>query len=143
MNPTSANSNYLKMRQYYFSVCLVFDFSPNVLFFIPNWLYMLFIFGWRYFFRNFDFKNGYRNKLKDKSEKSCSWCRKRVSHKINLKVVWSYKVIRTASDLTLSRRIGLAPHAPVAQKIADQRWLIANSAKKIPFLYKMMWLKVS
>ena len=31
--------------------------------------------------------------------------------------------------LTLTRPIGLPPHAPVAQKIADQRWLIANSAK--------------
>ena len=33
-------------------------------------------------------------------------------------------------------------HTPVAQKIADQGWLIANSAKnKYFFLYKMMWLK--
>ena len=45
--------------------------------------------------------------------------------------------------LTLTRPIGLPPHAPVAQKSADQRWLIANSAKKkVSFLYKMMWLKV-
>ena len=28
--------------------------------------------------------------------------------------------------LTLTRPIGLPPHAPVAQKIADQRWLIAT-----------------
>ena len=34
--------------------------------------------------------------------------------------------------------MGLLPHAPVAQKIADQRWLIANSAKIGTFLYKMM-----
>ena len=33
--------------------------------------------------------------------------------------------------LTLTRPIGLPFHAPVAQKIADQRWHIANSAKKI------------
>ena len=47
------------------------------------------------------------------------------------------------SPLTLTRLIGLPPHAPVAQRIADQRWLIANSAKnKYLFLYKMMWLKV-
>ena len=45
-------------------------------------------------------------------------------------------------DLTLTRPMGLPPHAPVAQKIADQRWLIANSAKKGTFLYKMMWIKV-
>ena len=45
-------------------------------------------------------------------------------------------------NLTLTRPIGLPPHAPVAQKIADQRWLIANLAKKVRFLYKMMWLKV-
>ena len=45
--------------------------------------------------------------------------------------------------LTLMRPIGLPPHAPVAQKIADQRWPIANSAKnKYLFLYKMRWLKV-
>ena len=31
------------------------------------------------------------------------------------------------------------PHEPVAQKIADQRWLIANAA---PVFYKMMWYKV-
>ena len=31
--------------------------------------------------------------------------------------------------LTLTRPIGLPPHAPVAQKIAGQRWLIANLAK--------------
>ena len=29
-------------------------------------------------------------------------------------------------SLTLTRPIDLPPHAPVAQKIADQRWLIAN-----------------
>ena len=34
-----------------------------------------------------------------------------------------------SSRLTLSRPIGLPPHALVAQKIADQRWLIANSEK--------------
>ena len=42
-------------------------------------------------------------------------------------------------NLTLTRPIGLPPHTPVAQKSADQRWLIGNSA---PFLNKMMWLKV-
>ena len=31
--------------------------------------------------------------------------------------------------LTLTRPIGLPSHAPVAQKIADQYWLIANSTK--------------
>ena len=41
-----------------------------------------------------------------------------------------------------TRPIGLPPHAPVAQKIADQRWLIASSTKIGTFLYKMMWLKV-
>ena len=48
----------------------------------------------------------------------------------------------TCIQLTLTRPSGLPPHAPVAQKIAVQRWLIANSAKKVPFLYKMIWLKV-
>ena len=31
--------------------------------------------------------------------------------------------------LTLASPIALPPHAPVVQKIADQRWLIANSEK--------------
>ena len=33
------------------------------------------------------------------------------------------------SGLTLTRPSGLPPHTPVVQKIADKRWLIANSAK--------------
>ena len=53
-------------------------------------------------------------------------------------------------SLTLTHPIGLPPHASVAQKIADQRWLIANSAKigtiffYISFVrvsYKIIWLK--
>ena len=43
--------------------------------------------------------------------------------------------------LTLTRQIGLPPHTPDAQKIADQRLLHANSARNRYFLYKMMWLK--
>ena len=45
--------------------------------------------------------------------------------------------------------IGLFPHAPVAQKIADQRWLIANSAKiKYLFIYNdvtkgwLVWINI-
>ena len=45
--------------------------------------------------------------------------------------------------LTVTRPISLPPPATVAQKIADQRWLIANSAKNKYFLYKMMLLKLS
>ena len=41
--------------------------------------------------------------------------------------------------LTLTRPIGLPPHMFVAQKIADQRWLIRQ--KKGTFLYEMMRLK--
>ena len=44
--------------------------------------------------------------------------------------------------LTLTRPIGLPPHALIAQKNADQRWLITNSEKIGTFLYKLMWLKV-
>ena len=33
---------------------------------------------------------------------------------------------------SLTRPIGLSPHTSVAQKIADQRCLIADSAKKVP-----------
>ena len=34
-----------------------------------------------------------------------------------------------SSSVSLTCPIGLPPHAPVAQKIVDQRLLIANSAK--------------
>ena len=59
----------------------------------------------------------------------------------NLKKSEVQKHSRFSTKLTLTRSIGLPPHTPVAQKIADQRWLIANSAKRYFFLYKMMWLK--
>ena len=39
------------------------------------------------------------------------------------------------------KNLNINPHAPVAQKIADQRWLIANRQKIGIFLHKMMWLK--
>ena len=39
--------------------------------------------------------------------------------------------IIAALYLTLTRPISLPPHTPVAQKIADKRWLIANSAKNM------------
>ena len=44
-------------------------------------------------------------------------------------------------NLILTRPINLLPHTPIAQKIANQRWLINNSAKKVPFVYKMILLK--
>ena len=37
---------------------------------------------------------------------------------------------KKSDRLTLSRPIGLLPHAPVAHKITEQRWILANSAKK-------------
>ena len=37
---------------------------------------------------NFGFKNGYKNDLKDKNDKSCSWSRNRVSPKIDFKARW-------------------------------------------------------
>ena len=39
-------------------------------------------------FMNFDFKNGCQNEFKDNNEKSCSWSRNRISHKIECKGVW-------------------------------------------------------
>ena len=36
----------------------------------------------------FWFKNGCKNEIKDNNEKSSSWSRNRVSHKIDLKAVW-------------------------------------------------------
>ena len=38
-------------------------------------------------------------------------------------------IFASCLKLTLMRPIGLPPHAPFAQKSADQRWLITNSAK--------------
>ena len=46
----------------------------------------------RNFFLNFDYKNEYKNELEDNKEKSCSWSRKRVSHKIDFKAVWPRNV---------------------------------------------------
>ena len=40
-----------------------------------------------------------------------------------------FHFLATFYKLNLTHPIGLPPHAPVAQKIANQRWLIANSAK--------------
>ena len=38
-------------------------------------------------------------------------------------------IFASCLKLTLMRPIGLPPHAPFAQKSADQRWLITKSAK--------------
>ena len=40
------------------------------------------------FYMNFDFKNGCKNEYKDNNEKSCSWSRNTVSHKIDFKAQW-------------------------------------------------------
>ena len=50
------------------------------------------------FYMSFDFKNGCKNQFKDNNEKSCSWSRKKVSHKIDFSadsvgVRWS-KILR-------------------------------------------------
>ena len=37
---------------------------------------------------NFDFKIWYKNEFKDNNEKSSSWSRRRVSHKIDFIAVW-------------------------------------------------------
>ena len=63
-------------------------------------------------------------------------------HKLYSKSWYKYENSWNYFQKPYTRPIGLPPHAPVAQKIADQRWLIANSAKIGTFLYKMMWLKV-
>ena len=41
-----------------------------------------------FFFMNFNFKNRCKNEFKDNNEKSCSWSRNRVSHKIDFKAQW-------------------------------------------------------
>ena len=40
-----------------------------------------------FFYMNFDSKNGRENEFKDNNEKSSSWSRNKVSHKIDLKAV--------------------------------------------------------
>ena len=37
---------------------------------------------------NFDSENSCKNEFKDNNEKSCSWSRNRVSHKMEFKAVW-------------------------------------------------------
>ena len=39
-------------------------------------------------FMNFDFTNEFKNEFKDNNEKSCSWSRNRISHKIDFKGEW-------------------------------------------------------
>ena len=39
-------------------------------------------------YMNFDFKNRCKNEFKDHNEKSCSWSRSRISHKIDFKAQW-------------------------------------------------------
>ena len=46
---------------------------------------------------------------------------------------------KLSCSLTFTRPIGLPPHAPVAQKIADQRWLIANSVKNRYLFFYIKW----
>ena len=41
-----------------------------------------------FFSNNYYFQNGCKNELNVYNEKSCSWSRKRVSHKIDFKAVW-------------------------------------------------------
>ena len=61
---------------------------------------------------------------------------------LRMKIIKNLILILT--KLTLTRPIGLPPHAPVARKIADQRWIIANSAKNRCLFYikwcDHMWL---
>ena len=47
----------------------------------------IFLVSRNFFFMNFDLKNSWKNEFKDNKEKSCSWSRKRVSHKIDFKAV--------------------------------------------------------
>ena len=64
------------------------------------------------------------------SLKSRSLLIKAFKFRIRSKIIWTPALARFDTVLTLTRPTGLPPHAPVAQKIVDQRWLIANSAKK-------------
>ena len=52
------------------------------------------------FFISFDFRNEFENEFKDNNEKSCSWSRNRVCHKIDFKAVWPHETIPTAWELT-------------------------------------------
>ena len=48
---------------------------------------------------NFHFKNGGKNEFKDNNEKSCSFSRNRVSHKIDLEAVLTHMSNATAWEL--------------------------------------------
>ena len=50
-------------------------------------LKMIFFCVKEFFFINFDFENECKNELRDNNEKSCSWSRNKVSHKIDFKAV--------------------------------------------------------
>ena len=57
-------------------------------------------FGVKEFFRmHFDFKNGCKNEFKDDNEKSWSWFRKRVPHKIDFRADGTHESHPTAWEL--------------------------------------------
>ena len=54
------------------------------------WIYMNYFYELTHFtfFLGIDFKNGCENEFKDNNEKSYSWSRKSISHKIDFKAEW-------------------------------------------------------
>ena len=56
-----------------------------------------------FFYMNFDFKNGCKNKFKDDNEKSCSWSKNRVSLKMISKPIGCATAMPTAWELKLDR----------------------------------------
>ena len=52
-----------------------------------------------------------------------------IEHFILVAFIFNFDISDKIIEFTLTRPIGLPPHTPVAQKIADQPWLIADSTK--------------
>ena len=44
------------------------------------------------FFRNFDFKNGFKNKFENENEKIYTWSRNRVSNKSDFEGIWTHEL---------------------------------------------------
>ena len=73
------------------------------------WFLKICLRKWQYFgakefyFTNFDFRNGCRNKFQDHDEKLWSWFRNRHSLKIDFANVWTHESISTAEELSVAQ----------------------------------------
>ena len=74
------------------------------------------------FFMKFDLKNSCKNEFKNNNEKSCSWSRNGVSHKIDFKAVWPRNShadsVGVKLNITYYRNNSYPFLYPVTQKIS-------------------------